>query len=111
MLKHKTKRNFTTATKYGTLTFDKEGISKDLTQEQQKELAEVIGAYEYEADTKSTAKKAEPKKEETKSEPKKEETKSEPKKEETKSEPKKKTTARKTSARKTTAKKDTKEDK
>lgn len=97
MLKHKNKRNFTTATKYGTLTFDKEGISKDLTQEQQKELAEVIGAYEYEADNKSTAKKAEPKKEETK-------------KEETKAEPKK-TTARKSSARKTTAKKDTKEDK
>ena len=101
MLKHKNKRNFTTATKYGTLTFDKEGISKDLTQEQQKELAEVIGAYEYEADTKSTAKKAEPKKEETKVEPKKEETKTESKK----------TTARKTPARKTTAKKDTKEDK
>lgn len=92
MLKHKNKRNFTTATKYGTVTFDKDGISKDLTQEQQKELAEVIGAYEYEADTKSTAKKAEPKKEETKAEP-------------------KKTTARKTPARKTTAKKDTKEDK
>lgn len=102
MLKHKTKRNFTTATKYGTLTFDKEGISKDLTQEQQKELAEVIGAYEYEADTKSTAKKAEPKKEEAK--------KAEPKKEETKAEPKK-NTARKASTRKTTAKKDTKEDK
>lgn len=97
MLKHKTKRNFTTATKYGTLTFDKEGISKDLTQEQQKELAEVIGAYEYEADTKSTAKKSETKKAESK-------------KEETKAEPKK-TTARKSSARKTTAKKDTKEDK
>lgn len=92
MLKHKTKRNFTTATKYGTLTFDKDGISKDLTQEQQKELAEVIGVYEYEADTKTTAKKAEPKKEETKAEP-------------------KKTTARKTPARKTTAKKDTEEDK
>ena len=92
MLKHKTKRDFTTATKYGTLTFDKEGISKDLTQEQQKELAEVIGAYEYEADNKTTAKKAEPKKEETKAEP-------------------KKTTARKSSSRKTTAKKDTKEDK
>lgn len=87
MLKHKTKRNFTTATKYGTLTFDKDGISKDLTQEQQKELAEVIGVYEYEADTKTTAKK-----EETKAEP-------------------KKTTARKTPARKTTAKKDTEEDK
>ena len=87
MLKHKTKRNFTTATKYGTLTFDKDGISKDLTQEQQKELAEVIGAYEYEADNKTTAKKAEPKKEEAKAEPK------------------------KTTARKTTAKKDTKEDK
>ena len=101
MLKHKTKRNFTTATKYGTLEFDKEGISKDLTQEQQKELADVIGAYEYEADTKSTAKKAEPKKEETKAESKKEEVKAEPKK----------TTARKTPARKTTAKKDTKEDK
>ena len=97
MLKHKNKRNFTTATKYGTLTFDKDGISKDLTQEQQKELAEVIGAYEYEADTKTTAKKAESKK-------------AEPKKEETKAEPKK-TTARKTPARKTTAKKDTKEDK
>ena len=92
MLKHKNKRNFTTATKYGTLTFDKYGISKDLTQEQQKELAEVIGTYEYEADTKSTAKKAEPKKEETKTES-------------------KKTTARKKPARKTTAKKDTKEDK
>lgn len=92
MLKHKTKQNFTTATKYGTLTFDKDGISKDLTQEQQKELAEVIGVYEYEADTKTTAKKAEPKKEETKEEP-------------------KKTTARKTPARKTTAKKDTEEDK
>lgn len=92
MLKHKNKRNFTTATKYGTLTFDKDGISKDLTQEQQKELAEVIGTYEYEADNKSTAKKAEPKKEETKAES-------------------KKTTARKSSARKTTAKKDTKEDK
>lgn len=92
MLKHKNKRNFTTATKYGTLTFDKDGISKDLTQEQQKELAGVIGVYEYEADTKSTAKKAEPKKEETKTES-------------------KKTTARKSSARKTTAKKDTKEDK
>lgn len=97
MLKHKNKRNFTTATKYGTVTFDKDGISKDLTQEQQKELAEVIGAYEYEADNKSTAKKAETKK-------------AEPKKEETKTEPKK-TTARKTPARKTTAKKDTKEDK
>lgn len=97
MLKHKNKRNFTTATKYGTLTFDKDGISKDLTQEQQKELAEVIGAYEYEADTKTTAKKAESKK-------------AEPKKEETKAEPKK-TTARKTPARKTTAKKDTEEDK
>lgn len=92
MLKHKTKRNFTTATKYGIVTFDKEGISKDLTQEQQKELAEAIGVYEYEADTKSTAKKAEPKKEEPKAEP-------------------KKTTARKTPARKTTAKKDTEEDK
>lgn len=97
MLKHKTKRNFTTATKYGTLTFDKDGISKDLTQEQQKELAEVIGVYEYEADTKSTAKKAEPKKEETKSDD--------------KEEAPKKTTARKTPARKTTAKKDTEEDK
>lgn len=96
MLKHKNKRDFTTATKYGTLTFDKEGISKDLTQEQQKELAEIIGAYEYEADNKSTAKKAEPKKEETKAESKKEEAKAEPKK---------------TTARKTTAKKDTKEDK
>lgn len=92
MLKHKTKQNFTTATKYGTVTFDKDGISKDLTQEQQKELAEAIGVYEYEADTKTTAKKAEPKKEETKAEP-------------------KKTTARKTPARKTTAKKDTEEDK
>lgn len=97
MLKHKTKRNFTTATKYGTVTFDEDGISKDLTQEQQKELAEVIGVYEYEADTKSTAKKAEPKKEETKADDKKEEP--------------KKTTARKTPARKTTAKKDTEEDK
>ena len=97
MLKHKTKRNFTTATKYGTVTFDKDGISKDLTQEQQKELADVIGVYEYEADTKTTAKKAEPKKEETKAEDKKEEP--------------KKTTARKTPARKTTAKKDTEEDK
>jgi len=93
MLKHKTKRDFTTATKYGTLTFDKDGISKDLTQEQQKELAEAIGVYEYEADTKSTAKKAEPKKEETKADDKEEEP--------------KKTTARKTPARKTTAKKDT----
>ena len=98
MLKHKNKRNFTTATKYGTVTFDKDGISKDLTQEQQKELAEVIGTYEYEADNKSTAKKAESKKEETKKE------------ETNKAEPKK-TTARKTPARKTTAKKDTKEDK
>lgn len=93
MLKHKTKRNFTTATKYGTLTFDKDGISKDLTQEQQKELAEVIGVYEYEADTKSTAKKAEPKKEETKADD--------------KEEAPKKTTTRKTTTRKTTAKKDT----
>lgn len=93
MLKHKTKRNFTTATKYGTVTFDKDGISKDLTQEQQKELAEAIGVYEYEADTKSTAKKAEPKKEETKADDKEEEP--------------KKTTTRKTTTRKTTAKKDT----
>lgn len=93
MLKHKTKQNFTTATKYGTVTFDKDGISKDLTQEQQKELAEVIGVYEYEADTKSTAKKAEPKKEETKADD--------------KEEAPKKTTTRKTTTRKTTAKKDT----
>jgi len=93
MLKHKTKRDFTTATKYGTLTFDKDGISKDLTQEQQKELAEVIGVYEYEADTKSTAKKSEPKKEETKADD--------------KEEAPKKTTTRKTTTRKTTAKKDT----
>ena len=88
MLKHTNKRNFTTATKYGTLTFDKDGISKDLTQEQQKELAEVIGVYEYEADTKSTAKKAEPKKEETKADDKEE-------------------APKKTTTRKTTAKKDT----
>lgn len=93
MLKHKTKRDFTTATKYGTLTFDKYGISKDLTQEQQKELAEVIGVYTYEADTKSTAKKDEPKKEETKADD--------------KEEAPKKTTTRKTTTRKTTAKKDT----
>lgn len=97
MLKHKTKRNFTTATRYGKLTFDKDGISKDLTQEQQKELADVISVYTYEADTKSTAKKAEPKKEETKADDKEEEP--------------KKTTTRKTPARKTTAKKDTEEDK
>lgn len=97
MLKHKTKRNFATATKYGTVTFDKDGISKDLTQEQQKELAEAIGVYEYEADTKSTAKKAEPKKEEPKADDKEEEP--------------KKTTTRKTTTRKTTAKKDTEEDK
>lgn len=93
MLKHTNKRNFTTATKYGKVTFDKDGISKDLTQEQQKELAEVIGVYEYEADTKSTAKKAEPKKEETKADE--------------KEEAPKKTTTRKTTTRKTTAKKDT----
>lgn len=93
MLKHTNKRNFTTATKYGTVTFDKDGISKDLTQEQQKELAEAIGVYEYEADTKSTAKKAEPKKEETKADD--------------KEEAPKKTTTRKTTTRKTTAKKDT----
>ena len=88
MLKHKTKRNFTTATKYGTVIFDKDGISKDLTQEQQKELAEAIGVYEYEADTKSTAKKAEPKKEETKADD-------------------KEGAPKKTTTRKTTAKKDT----
>lgn len=93
MLKHTNKRNFTTATKYGKVTFDKDGISKDLTQEQQKELAEAIGVYEYEADTKSTAKKAEPKKEEPKADDKEEEP--------------KKTTTRKTTTRKTTAKKDT----
>lgn len=93
MLKHTNKRNFTTATKYGKVTFDKDGISKDLTQEQQKELAEAIGVYEYEADTKSTAKKAEPKKEETKADD--------------KEEAPKKTTTRKTTTRKTTAKKDT----
>lgn len=93
MLKHKNKRNFTTATKYGTVTFDKDGSSKDLTQEQQKELAEAIGVYEYEADTKSTAKKAEPKKEEPKADD--------------KEEAPKKTTTRKTTTRKTTAKKDT----
>lgn len=96
MLKHTNKRNFTTATKYGKVTFDKDGISKDLTQEQQKELAEVIGVYEYEADTKSTAKKSEPKKEETKADDKEEE-----------KEAPKKTTTRKTTTRKTTAKKDT----
>lgn len=90
MLKHANKRNFTTATRYGKLTFDKDGISKDLTQEQQKELADVISVYTYEADTKSTAKKAEPKKEETKADDKEE-----------KEAPKKATT------RKTTAKKDT----
>ena len=90
MLKHANKRNFTTATKYGKVTFDKDGISKDLTQEQQKELAEVIGVYEYEADTKSTAKKAEPKKEETKADD--------------KEEPE---APKKTATRKTTAKKDT----
>lgn len=95
MLKHTNKRNFTTATKYGKVTFDKDGISKDLTQEQQKELADVISVYTYEADTKSTAKKAEPKKEETKADDKEE-----------KEEPKKATT-RKTTTRKTTAKKDT----
>ena len=93
MLKHANKRNFTTSTRYGKLTFDKDGISKDLTQEQQKELADVISVYTYEADTKSTAKKAEPKKEETKADDKEEEP--------------KKTTTRKTPARKTTAKKDT----
>lgn len=97
MLKHKTKRDFTTATKYGTVTFDKDGISKDLTQEQQKELADVIGVYEYEADTKSTAKKATPQKQETKTDD--------------KEGAPKKTTARKTSARKTPAKKETEEDK
>lgn len=96
MLKHTNKRNFTTATKYGTVTFDKDGISKDLTQEQQKELAEAVGVYEYEADTKSTAKKSEPKKEETKADDKEEE-----------KETPKKTTTRKTTTRKTTAKKDT----
>lgn len=90
MLKHANKQNFTTATRYGKLTFDKDGISKDLTQEQQKELADVISVYTYEADTKSTAKKAEPKKEETKADDKEE-----------KEAPKKATT------RKTTAKKDT----
>ncbi|AXY81191.1 hypothetical protein AVP_75 [Aerococcus phage vB_AviM_AVP] len=93
MLKHTNKRNFTTATKYGKVTFDKDGISKDLTQEQQKELAEAIGVYEYESDTKSTAKKSEPKKEETKADD--------------KEEAPKKTTTRKTTTRKTTAKKDT----
>lgn len=95
MLKHTNKRNFTTATKYGKVTFDKDGISKDLTQEQQKELADVISVYTYEADAKSTAKKAEPKKEETKADDKEE-----------KEAPKKETT-RKTTTRKTTAKKDT----
>lgn len=93
MLKHTKKRNFTTATKYGKVTFDKDGISKDLTQEQQKELADVISVYTYEADTKSTAKKDEPKKEETKADD--------------KEEAPKKTTTRKTTTRKTTAKKDT----
>ena len=93
MLKHTNKRNFTTATKYGKVTFDKDGISKDLTQEQQKELADVISVYTYEADTKSTAKKDEPKKEETKADD--------------KEEAPKKTTTRKTTTRKTTAKKDT----
>jgi len=93
MLKHANKRNFTTATRYGKLTFDKDGISKDLTQEQQKELADVINVYTYEADTKSTAKKDEPKKEETKADE--------------KEEAPKKTTTRKTTTRKTTAKKDT----
>lgn len=96
MLKHTNKQNFTTATKYGKVTFDKDGISKDLTQAQQKELAEAIGVYEYEADTKSTAKKSEPKKEETKADDKEEE-----------KEAPKKTTTRKTTTRKTTAKKDT----
>lgn len=95
MLKHANKQNFTTATRYGKLTFDKDGISKDLTQEQQKELADVISVYTYEADTKSTAKKAEPKKEETKADDKEEK------------EAPKKTTTRKTTTRKTTAKKDT----
>ena len=95
MLKHANKQNFTTATRYGKLTFDKDGISKDLTQEQQKELADVISVYEYEADTKSTAKKEEPKKEETKADDKEEK------------EAPKKTTTRKTTTRKTTAKKDT----
>lgn len=90
MLKHANKQNFTTATRYGKLTFDKDGISKDLTQEQQKELADVISVYTYEADTKSTAKK--------------EETKADDKEE--KEAPKKETT-RKTTTRKTTAKKDT----
>ena len=98
MLKHANKRNFTTATRYGKLTFDKDGISKDLTQEQQKELADVISVYTYEADTKSTAKKAEPKKEETKADD---------KGEEEEKETPKKTTTRKTTTRKTTAKKDT----
>ena len=93
MLKHANKQNFTTATRYGKLTFDKDGISKDLTQEQQKELADVISVYTYEADTKSTAKKSEPKKEETKADD--------------KEEAPKKTTTRKTTTRKTTAKKDT----
>ena len=93
MLKHANKQNFTTATRYGKLTFDKDGISKDLTQEQQKELADVISVYTYEADTKSTAKKDEPKKEETKADD--------------KEEAPKKTTTRKTTTRKTTAKKDT----
>lgn len=93
MLKHTNKRNFTTATKYGKVTFDEGGTSKDLTQEQQKELAEAIGVYEYEADTKSTAKKAEPKKQETKSDDKEEE--------------EEKETPKKTTTRKTTAKKDT----
>ena len=93
MLKHANKQNFTTATRYGKLTFDKDGISKDLTQEQQKELADVISVYTYEADTKSTAKKSEPKKEVTKADD--------------KEEAPKKTTTRKTTTRKTTAKKDT----
>ena len=46
MLKHKNLRNIGVATSFGKITFDSEGLSDDLTEEQQKELGKLHN-FEY----------------------------------------------------------------
>ena len=46
MLKHKNLRNIGVATSFGKITFDSEGLSDDLTEEQQKELGRLHN-FEY----------------------------------------------------------------
>lgn len=72
MLKHKRLRNVTVATPYGQVTFNEKGESKNLSQNNQKALADRVEGFEYveekkeEPKKKTTAKKDEDKEEEKK---------------------------------------------